>query len=235
MRIGKPLSLLMALALLSACELLLPPKRPQPQAVVTQPGAPAVRAPVDASANNAALARHLVALGDAALASDRLMTPPGDNAFEYYRQALRLDASIQGAHEGMQFVTRRYLELAEAALRAGDGARGNVLLDRALMIAATPEQVAALRKKYPQRERVVAANEFVIPVGPLAAREPAVVSQLGEIAGKAQAADSRLLIVARNDDEGRWIYQQMREAVMGYRLRGNIEIGNPPRVVLIDL
>jgi hypothetical protein len=41
------------------------------------------------------------------------------------------------------------------------------------------------------------------------------------------------MIIARTDVEGRWIYQKMRDAVPGYRVRGDIKLGNPPRVQLV--
>jgi hypothetical protein len=69
----------------------------------------------------------------------------------------------------------------------------------------------------------------------LAARGDAIKSQLAAVAEEARQADSRLLIVARSDSEGRWMYRQMRESVVGYRLRGNIEIASQPKIVLIDM
>lgn len=69
----------------------------------------------------------------------------------------------------------------------------------------------------------------------LAAKNLDIKSMLGNIAQHAKEQQSRLLIVARNDAEGRWIYQQMREAVKGFRLRGNIEYDAKPSVVLLDV
>ena len=42
-----------------------------------------------------------------------------------------------------------------------------------------------------------------------------------------------VLITSRTDDEGRWIYRQMQEAVPGYLVRGDIQLGSPPRVTLL--
>ncbi len=105
------------------------------------------------------------------------------------------------------------------------------MLRGALQVAATPAQVQAVRDKYrDQLDKV-----FALASADLGARNAAIREELAAIARRAREADSRLLIVARNDAEGRWMYQQMREAVDGYRLRGNIEIAPRPRVVLIDL
>lgn len=69
----------------------------------------------------------------------------------------------------------------------------------------------------------------------LSARNVGIKSVLSGIAQHARSQQSRLLIVARNDAEGRWIYQQMREAVKGFRLRGNIEYDAKPSIVLLDV
>ncbi|MFC6981009.1 hypothetical protein [Microbulbifer taiwanensis] len=53
-------------------------------------------------------------------------------------------------------------------------------------------------------------------------------------AQRIRRGELRVIIVARNDAEGRWIYQQLREAVPGYRVRGDIKLGSPPRLLLIQ-
>jgi hypothetical protein len=47
---------------------------------------------------------------------------------------------------------------------------------------------------------------------------------LEDIAKKARELDAFFLITAPNDDQARWMFSVMREAVQGYRLRGNIEL-----------
>ena len=167
-----------------------------------------------------------------ALANDRLMIPLSDNAYSWYQQVLAVDELNAEAHRGMQQITARYLQLAEQAFDSGQFASAERMLRGAERIAATPAQTEALRKRYRQR---AAANATVLPPGELSARSERVQAQLAELAVTAREANSRLLIVARSDAEGRWIYQRMRAAVPGFRLRGNIDIGSVPRVILIDL
>lgn len=179
----------------------------------------------------------LLEMARAALDADRLMTPPDDSAYFYYRQALPLDPGNDEAHWGMRSINARYLEWAEQAFKKGQRADAEMHLRRALMIATSPAQAAALRAKYPGAAvaRKVATNEFLLSKSDLSARNQTIMERLHQVALKAQQEDSRLLIVARNDAEGRWIYQQMRAAIEGFKLRGNIELGAPPRVVLIDM
>jgi hypothetical protein len=66
----------------------------------------------------------------------------------------------------------------------------------------------------------------------LSARNEHVKSQLAALAKRVQTSKEYVLIYARNDAEGRWVYQQMRKASANYRLRGNIKQHQKPRVVL---
>lgn len=174
----------------------------------------------------------LLASARLALANDRLMIPQSDSAYSWYQQVLSLDEHNGEAHRGMAQITARYLQLAEQAFVSGRVEKAERMLDGAERISATPAQTAVLRQRYRQR---VAENETRLSIPELTLRSEKITAQLVALAGQAQAASSRLLIIARTDAEGRWIYQQMRAAVKGYRLRGNIELGRQPRVVLIDL
>ncbi|MBL4826621.1 MAG: hypothetical protein JKY66_02710 [Spongiibacteraceae bacterium] len=176
--------------------------------------------------------RELLANAQRTLSRDQLMYPFADCAFVWYQQVLAMDESNAEAHWGMGQISARYLVLAENAFINGQESKAELMLERALKVSATPEEVKKLRARYPQQP--AAGNEYRLSPRDLSARNDKVLARLQELAKKAQKIDSRLLIIARNDAEGRWIYQQMRLAVDGYRLRGNIKIGRTPRVVLID-
>lgn len=175
---------------------------------------------------------RLLELAEDALAHDRLMHPAEDNAYDWYRQVLDLDELNTDAHWGMHRITQRYLQLAERAFKEGKPNRAEAMLKGALQIAATPAQAEAIRAKYREQMR---DKVFALSAADLRARNQAVQERLGKIARIARERKSRLLIVAHNDAEGRWIYKQMRTAVDGFRLRGNIELGSQAQVVLIDL
>ncbi|ARN73541.1 hypothetical protein BST96_05045 [Oceanicoccus sagamiensis] len=205
-------------------------------ACVQAPSQPAAEKPVvDVAAQREAKRHHLrVLLANAqkALAADRLMVPVTDNAYSWYRDVLAIDELNPEAHWGMKQITARYLQLAEQAFTSGRVDEAERMLQGAEKISATPQQIAALRERYRQQR---SDNEVYLPVAALSQRGEAIQQRLSELAEQAKQSRSRLLIVARNDAEGRWIYQQMRNAVDGYRLRGNIEVGRVPRIAFIDL
>ncbi len=176
--------------------------------------------------------RALLISAGRALADDRLTVPASDSAYSWYQQVLAIDETHAEAHWGMLQITERYLQLAEQAFTSGRRGRGELMLQRALSVAATGEQVEAVRSRFkPQPDD----SEFLLAIVDLTARSDTIIQRLRALASMAKNEQSRLLIVARTDAEGRWIYQVMREAVDGYRLRGNIELGSVPRIVLLDL
>jgi hypothetical protein len=52
------------------------------------------------------------------------------------------------------------------------------------------------------------------------------------VAQRVRESDETVLILARTDAEGRWIYKVMRESVGEYRIRGDIRITREPALVL---
>ena len=177
--------------------------------------------------------QSLLALGRQALGAGRLMLPAEDNAYKWFMQALDIDDLSDQAHWGMRQITAQYMELAEQAFKSQRRGEAELMMARAMEVSATEQQCRALRVRYPEQKP--RDNEFFLSRGDLDARNVSIVNRLEIIARKARDRQSRLTIVARSDREGRWIYKQMRQAVDGYRLRGNIAIANRPKVVLIDL
>lgn len=211
------------LLLLTGCSMTAPPAPITPE--LTEQDRQALR--------RQEIIRSFIEKGREALAARRLMVPKHDSAFMWFKQALDIDEQAPEAHRGMRDITATYMVLAEEAFRLGQRERAELMLSRALLISATPASVKALRDRYP--EAPPAANEFRLHSKDIRARNKRAIEYLAVIAQKAFEANSRLLIVARNDAEGRWLYKQMRQAVDGYRLRGNIQIGSRPKIILIDV
>jgi hypothetical protein len=187
----------------------------------------------EAAAREQRLISMLLSRAQRALHKDQLKTPATDNAFGWYQQVLLHDSDNAEAHWGMRRIGARYLELAEQSYISGKRYQAEQLLQQGESVSLSPLLAQQMRNKYAHIK--VPANEFLLDASALSARSDAVVQRLAEIAWLARAESSRLTIYARNDAEGRWIYKQMRAAVDGFRLRGNILVSSTPRVVLIDL
>ncbi len=183
--------------------------------------------------------KRLLSRAERALARDRLLQPIHDNAYDHYASVLLVDPGNQEAELGMQAIVLRYLDLARSAAQASRYKEAKQYLDRALSISPdnvhVKSLVQSLRKETAPilAATVISDNAIMLDEGLLSKRSILMVEQLGLLAVKVKREQNTVVIFARNDNEGRWIYQQMREAVTGYLLRGDIQKGSPVRVELL--
>ncbi|MFP5383533.1 MAG: protein kinase domain-containing protein [Gammaproteobacteria bacterium] len=91
-----------------------PEPEPEPEVVVEEPPAPPAPPPTPAVDVKALLAK-----ASSALAADRLDSPPGNNAVDFYRLALASDAKNKVAQDGLRRVADRYVQLIDVALAKG--------------------------------------------------------------------------------------------------------------------
>lgn len=186
------------------------------------------------------LIRKLLRAADAALEDDRLTTPLDDNALDRYRAVLVLDAGNVRALNGLQVITQRYLDWARSYLDRDDLTRAGIMLARAKTVDANHTDIKAMSEEVIRKAPSVLKsrpykardNEWPLDTARLDSHHPRLVSELSVIAQRLKLSGESMLIVARNDKEGRWIYKKMRQAVPGYRLRGNIKLGRKPKIVI---
>ncbi len=182
--------------------------------------------------------RHLLEAAERALAADHLTSPIHDNAYDRYQAVLLLRPNHPQALSGLQQVLLRYLALARQEAARSEYGKARALLERARLVDKDNPQVAALTREVARqqaRQQRGPQSEKEFPLAPelLDKRDQQIVGQLGDIARKASRSGETLLIVARADAEGRWIYRQMKQAVPGFRLRGDIKLGKKAKVLLL--
>ena len=158
-----------------------------------------------------------------ALDADRLLTPVDDSAHAKFMRVLASEPNNQIALDGIQSIALRYLQLAEEAMRRGLFEESETMLDRARFVDQDHPDIAGV-------ELALAAEMkstdlfFSFNAAEMNARSEQVQQRLQEIAVKAKQAQAFFLITAPNDELARWMFSVMREAVSGYRLRGNIAL-----------
>jgi hypothetical protein len=166
-----------------------------------------------------------------ALDDDRLLTPVDDNAHARFKRVLAYDSDNELALEGLQNIVVRYLELAQESIRRGLFDEAELMIDRARFVdhshAGINPVVEAL-----QSERNSEDLFFNLDNGEISNRSDSALEQLADIARQAQQHGAFFLITAPNDDQARWMFSVMREAVDGYRLRGSIELAGRTTVRL---
>ena len=160
-----------------------------------------------------------------AMDADRLLTPVDDNAHARFKRALAYDPDNEIALQGLEDIVLRYIELAEEASRQGLFEEAETLLDRARFVDEEHPDIAAAAELLRQ-EKDSGDLFFNFDARELARRSEVAQTQLVDIAEQAREHNAFFLITAPNDDLARWMFSVMREAVDGYRLRGNIELAN---------
>lgn len=167
----------------------------------------------------------LLFAGLQALDADRLLTPVDDNAHARFQRVLAYDPDNEIALQGLQDIVQRYLELSQEASRQGLFEEAETLLERARFVDATHPGIASAEEEL-RKERNSGDLFFDFEATALARRSESVQEQLADIARQAREHNAFFLITAPSDDLARWMYGVMREAVNGYRLRGNIELAS---------
>lgn len=163
-----------------------------------------------------------------ALDDDRLMEPASSSAYKYYFDALAIDQDNEVALAGLEEIASRYIGKANSAIQTRQLERAEYYLDRSAIINNDNEPLRQARQAL-EIAKSQNVNEYQLDPDALSARNLDIMVQLGEIAELLQEESATFLITARTDEEGRWIYRTMREAVGG-RLRGNIALGDRPNI-----
>jgi len=89
----------------------------------------------------------LLARADAALAKQRLRTPPNDNAFFYYQKVLELDPGNELAKNGFAKIARRYAWLAEAHIAKYEYTEARRYITLGLEVQPTDPKLLALKEE----------------------------------------------------------------------------------------
>lgn len=231
---SRVLFIVFSLIALGACQ-QQPPKKVAPPVVVAPSPAPQAEVKIPQ------IIKSLLLNGEYTLAQDQLLTPVNDNAFDYFRAVLKLDPTNQRAKGGLQGIVMRYVDLARQAAAKGNYALATRMLNNARMVdpnnllikEVSEGLVAQIAAQPPVESYKGGDNEFLLDAKLLGRENPEIFAQLARIVEKLKATDSLAMIVARSDNEGRWIYQQMRAVDSNYLVRGDIQIGSPPRVKLV--
>ncbi|WP_199775521.1 hypothetical protein [Microbulbifer pacificus] len=185
--------------------------------------------------------RHFLQRAEQAQREGFITMPAGASAYDFYLQVQQLDPGNTQAVAGIQTLVMQLVEQARDALRQRSFGRASSLLNTADQIAPgnplSQEVRGQLQREQRRAEQDIAlegpgAQTMALPAEPLAARSDAMIQMLKSVAERIRDHELRVIIVARSDAEGRWIYSQLREAVPGYRVRGDIKLGNPPRLLL---
>lgn len=228
----KAMCLIGLAASLFACQST--PKQEEPAAVAQQ-----VQASVELTPQQKVI-NSLLAEADYCLSQNKLLNPISDNAHDRYRSVLLMDPENERAKTGLQTISLHLVDLARNAAKRGNLTEAQTMIRYARGVDNNPvvqDAAETLRKQVSSapvaRAYTPSEGEVVLDAKLLQAKDPQLTTQLVGVAQKAKQTDQFVLITARSDTEGRYIYQLLRNAVPGYLVRGDIKIGAPARVKLV--
>lgn len=211
------------------------PKQEEPIAPVVQ----MAPAPVELTPQQKVVHR-LLAEADYCLSRNQLLNPIADNAHDRYRSVLLMEPENERAKLGLQAIALRFVDQAQTAAKRGNLSEANTMINYAKSIdnnAVVQDAANSLRKQLVNipvaKAYVPSEGEVVLDAKMLQSKDPQLTTHLTSVAHKAKQTDQFVLIIARTDADGRWVYQQLRNAVPGYLVRGDIRIGSPARVKLV--
>jgi hypothetical protein len=192
-----------------------------------------------ADTDSQGLVAKVLSKADAAMAAKRFILPEHNNAYDRYKAVLSVVPNHPQAMAGLAAIETHYANLAEAELLQGSFQHAqffvNVLSTRFPSAQALPGLKSRLDKALGQQAIPVVKDygikTIALNAGDLTAKNAAIKSTLIEVANRIAKTKEAVLIRARSDAEGRWIYQTLNEAAT-HRVRGDIRLSRSPALEL---
>jgi hypothetical protein len=173
--------------------------------------------------------RRLLQAARYATTDGLLIEPPESSALSYYDRVLLLDPENPEARYGIEGIVDRLILQARSAAEQRRFAAAEQILARALLVDPGHHGV---RPALTEIRLLETARRDVFRLDPRAldARSAAVLSTLREAGQASRSPGCRAIIRARNDAEGRWIYQEMSAAPGRDRIRAELLIAGAPSI-----
>ena len=172
---------------------------------------------------------NLLDTAEAAIDAGQLTYPADGSALTIYQQILAIEPGQQDAERGLEHLVELYIDLAMTALQRGRHATARSMLSRARLIRPNHpsiEPTAAQIRLLDKADRKI----LKLTQTDLQERTAQVQDNLAALAIPSEGQTCRYTISAKNDAQGRWIYQRLAEASASGRLRAQINLRLPAGV-----
>lgn len=213
------------------------------------------RSSLEAEPQLPSVAKRLLREANEKFDRGELITPSDDNAYIRYHAVLKFMPSNREAQAGLDAILVNEHSKIQALLERSRLRAAKKQIQRLRTFFPETELIHSLEKDFKLVQRAMAqtreqaesvSNRVVsmqdeefervaLEINLLSRRDQSIVDTLQSVAQRLENSNEFLLIYARNDAEGRWIYKQMRDAVTGYRIRGDIRISATPHLKIMKL
>jgi type II secretory pathway predicted ATPase ExeA len=133
---------------------------------------------------------ELLSLAQRALRNDRLLIPADNNAYQYYKQVLKLEPGNSAALFGMDQIVERYVALGRKALDQQDKEKAKRYIARGSRVLPGDSRLIALQESMNAPEETEIQLEAP-PVAESKPKEKTPLSWLKAIFGKGQTTDRK--------------------------------------------
>lgn len=166
-----------------------------------------------------------------AFIESRLTTPVEDNAYFRYLQVLSIDPSSEDANRGISNIVEQYLDWSLESLQNRNFRAATNYLNKARSVDESHPNITAVATRITEHRNSKEENYLLDPSG-LTNRSISTRTELGSIAVRMQKTSATIIISARNDSEGRWLYQQLNDQTDS-RVKARFEQSSKPSIRLI--
>ena len=166
-----------------------------------------------------------------AFIESRLTTPVEDNAYFRYLQVLSIDPSNEDANRGISNIVEQYLDWSIESLQNRHFRAAANYLNKARSVDELHPNITAVATRITEYKNSKEENYLLDPSS-LTNRSKSTRIELEAIAARMQKTSATIIIVARNDPEGRWIYQQLNNQTDS-RVKARFEQNSKPSIRLI--
>ena len=163
-----------------------------------------------------------------ALKRDQLTYPEQNSAYSLYQKILALDPLQEEAQRGLERIVEHYVALSVRALKRRQFASAKSMLARARLILPNHPSIEPSAE---QIRLILLADRQIMKLSQpdLAAESEALTTALANFATDGDR-ECRFTISAKNDGQGRWIYQMLSKGLDGMRLRAQLSVRLPASI-----
>ena len=161
-----------------------------------------------------------------ALSQDHLLYPRETSAYEYLSLALELNPDDENAKRGLEQVVERYIELSIQAIGRRQLNRAKSMLDRAKLVDKNHPSILPTEN---QLKLVVNSDLSTLKLnGPKI--DDAARNSISKFGSLAKRRDCRFIIYAANDQQGRSIYQLLKNDHPELKIKAQIKLRLPMQI-----
>lgn len=192
------------------------------------------------------LEERLLRQAQKAFRSAQYTSPSHNNAYDKFKSVLLINPKNSQARAGLQAILLKYAQLVRTSLKDGRIRSADQYLKLAESYYPANGLLKELRDNVRAKKNTLTVHndsfsekeqrnyeELRLSIADLNAKSEAIISLLADLASRLKDTDESVLIYARSDREGRWIYRQLKEAAQGYRVRGDIRVSRSPKVRIL--